>query len=213
MNKKLLVSAFLCFFVFSLGIAAKEEIKKGTPLRLVTYVYHHEWVAHYEPQNPYELEEGVEFDPFYTFDVPGNKDREALFFDLRAPIIIYWSDHDSRNVGAIIWFELISDIIPGDIEVWFGKHDGFGETNWARNSGLGHHVQTYKWIITRDSIESFLIIYKTGGRVPDEIAIPLLNDLIDHGFSCEISIEYRRLLGAESIRYNAVDLLATEASK
>lgn len=49
--------------------------------------------------------------------------------------------------------------------------------------------------------------------MPDEIAIPLLNDLMDHGFSCEISVTYPELLGAESIDYGKVVLFIMEASE
>ncbi len=49
--------------------------------------------------------------------------------------------------------------------------------------------------------------------MPEEKAIALINDLMDNGFSVEISVVYTVLLGAESVRYNNLTLYVTEASK
>lgn len=213
MNKKLLVLLFLCLFVFSLGVLAEDHPKKGNPIRFVSYVYQNSRFAQYEPAIPNEYEYNINFLSLFSFDVFGSKDREALFFELRSPISIRWSDYQYRDVNTIAFIELISDIIPDDIVIWTGISQSFDTTNLEGNHGLELRPVYIKFLMTREDRASWIISYKGSGTVPDEIAIPLINDLMDNGFSCEISFVHKRLLGAELIQYNNLHLYVMEAIK
>jgi hypothetical protein len=114
MNKKLLVSAFLFFFIFSSWMLASEK----------TYIK--EFLGfHYSPGYDYEitpdhtLPSGFESVPFLTFYVPPSpKESNAIFFDIFAQVIFKWSGLLDRIAHSKIVLNIISDVIPSDIWVY-----------------------------------------------------------------------------------------------
>ena len=82
MNKKLLVSLFICFFVFSLGMIAKEKAKAKT-------IEHLAWAQtggkpenmyFLYPAHPYTTREEFNSGPLLTLNVPASPESKALFF-------------------------------------------------------------------------------------------------------------------------------------
>jgi len=188
MNKKLLVSAFLFFFIFSSWMLASEK----------TYIK--EFLGfHYSPGYDYEitpdhtLPSGFESVPFLTFYVPPSpKESNAIFFDIFAQVIFKWSGLLDRIAHSKIVLNIISDVIPSDIwvyatnavlSVWEknleGNYDTDFRRSWKRN-----------WrIMERNNLDWFYVESKLGDEVSDERKTKIINDLIDNGFSVEINTE------------------------
>ncbi len=114
MNKKLLVSVFLCFFVFSSVVLAQEKAKAIEHIVWAEAPY---WELSYTffPDN-FTLVERFESDPFLIFHVPASKKGETLFFDIFTQAILEFTNHHERVARASVLLRIISDIIPEDFE-------------------------------------------------------------------------------------------------
>lgn len=218
MNKKLLVSMLLCFFVFSSMVYAKEKAsvieflvrEGGFDPNLFEYI-----------PDDFTQHEGFNSGILLTLHVPPSLDSERIFFFLDAQFWYKWTSFHQRRANAIVYFVLKSDIIPEDINVWNGMTlIDISETNNAGEYSFGRERswRNTRSTMTRNSTEvnrlgEMRVTYKGGGgNVPDEIAIPLLNSLIDNGFDVEIDIS-GGIKGVKWIRCVGILMEVTRLSK
>ncbi|UCE21535.1 MAG: hypothetical protein JSV46_04775 [Candidatus Aminicenantes bacterium] len=197
MSKKLLVSVFLCFFVFSLGmIALEKEEEKSTIIELLFWYS----AGRGEYYNKIEFEDPsriplLESEPILTFHVPPSPKSDALFFELGSVSMATWWDGYSPleyNSGLDLWMS--SEVIPDDISV-------YGGGAWLEGMEIINHPKpvgrpgknTWKSILRRDGMlreypDNWFVVYKsTGEPVPKEIANSILNDMMDNGFDVEVT--------------------------
>jgi hypothetical protein len=193
MNKKLLISVLLCFFVFSLGAIAEE--KKATEAPTIELLF---WYSMGRGEYPTILFDSpiiqrYESDSISTFHVPASPKSEAIFFEFGCQAIVYWWDgYIRQQFWSSPYMRMLSEVIPDDISVQYG-------TGLLKNHDLTHDYSShrtdkhsYKIILRRDGMlrefpELVDVRYvSTGERVPDEIANSILNDLMDNGFDIEV---------------------------
>ena len=210
MNKKLLVLLFLCFFVLSIMIMAEEKGKA----KIIEFIGWADtcWQLYFkEFTNPsdrtyYYLE------PFLSLNVPASPKSEAIFFDLWTQLLIWWSDCKTRDVELYIIVDIISDVIPDNVEVFNWYALDIYETNYAKNTGTQLKRKYMKLIMRRDHLDFWRIKYKdTGEYVPDEVAISILGKLIESGFDIEIWAD-GFAQGANKIRIAPVTMEVTRIS-
>ena len=196
MNKKILVSVFLFFFVFSSVMWAQVQItEKGDKASAIEHIV---W-ASTGRDIPFDLgdldvtvETTYESDPFLTFTVPANPKRDILFFELWAQFAVNWSAHDRREAVGYIIFRLISDAIPANVDVYM-VWGVFGEntTNFAGDypssspNGLKRYKNSTK-ICLRKNHYDWWFVEEDGEYLEEEDAVPYLNTLIDEGFEVEV---------------------------
>ena len=183
MNKKLLVSVFLFFFVFSSWMLPGEKtyIKEFLGLYF-SPGYDYEFIP-----KDYRLEESFESGPLLTFDVPPSPKSKAIHFDIFTHVFFKWSDYIDRNVTFSSWINIISDVIPSGIEVWVSNYlDTVGEKNVGGNYDTSFRRSRKRvWrIMRRDSLD--WNVQEGGEDVSEERELEILNNLIDNGFSVEI---------------------------
>lgn len=194
MNKKILVSVSLFLFVLSLGVFATAE----KPSVIEFLVREHMVDLNLFEFIPLDSTQHESFvsGALLTLHVPPSPKSEGIFFFLGSQLWYKRTSYNIRRADAIVWFELKSDIIPENIEIYSGQTllDIY-ETNNAGDYSLN---QERSWRNTRSMMkrnytevnllgEMFVRYRGGGGPVPNEIAIPLLNSLIDNGFDVEIS--------------------------
>ena len=190
MNKKLLVSVFLCLFVFSLGMfAQKKEEKSGAyELLLRTDIvdgFNGGVTWDFEPDNSAVLT---------TFNshlinmghVPPSPKSEALFFEIWCQYRYKWNTNTVRIAYAGPTYIISSPVIPVGIEVSLDEYRFLrSDTNIAGNSSTRHereHIIS-KIGMWRDKVDFWWIWNtETQSEVDGEEAISILNKLIDSGF-------------------------------
>ncbi len=195
MNKKLLVSVFLCFFVLSLGMVAKEKKGKAPTIEFLDRIATFSpspalWELTPEPTILTEFQS----DTIFSLHVPPSPKSNALFLDLSAQYFYAWSGYQYRRANGAILLEIKSDVIPEDIEVFTALTIiSTSDTNNALNESttLERSWRNFRYMIKRDSngdwfAGQFRVLYTSGQKVEDEIAIPIINSLIDNGFDVEI---------------------------
>ena len=211
MNKKLLVSVFFCFFTFSLGTVATEEKGKGKIIEHLvwaetqrdTYIF---YKTIPDPQDDLIFE--IQSDPFMTFHVPPSPKSEGLLIGCFAHAMVKKSDSDRRNTDIGVFYRCISDVIPEDIEVLgVNINVHFRETNFSLDYDIApvRYIRIQKLYMRRNSMDWWYVGYKgrRWQRVPDDIALIILNNLIDNGFDVEAWIE-GTIQGLRYIRYGIV---------
>ncbi len=184
MNKKLLVSVFLCFFILTLGMFAqkKEEGVKTYEFLLRADVWGGLWEL--EPTdlvNPTE----VYSETYHLGHVPPSPKTEAIFFDYVSMFHFSWTNLELRRVGLGADIVCSSDNIPA-YEIRSGAwYIVKGETNCSPYGPTGTDRQGFsdRYPMWRDRHDWWVVVYKgTGVRVPEEEAIPIINKFMDNGF-------------------------------
>lgn len=181
---------FLFFFFFSVNLAGEES---NHIEHLVWVTTNQEIVFEFTPGDTTALET-FESDPFLTFSVPATKKKnKALLWDIQTQALYEWTSFETRAVGAWLYFRLISDVIPDDIAVYgWLTIIRLKQKNFAGNYDLRHsyHWRYPKTIMRRGHLDWWKVTYKdTGYNVPDEIAIPIFNNLINKGFDVEVNVD------------------------
>ena len=188
MNKKILVLVTLCLWVLPLGMLAVEKA------RTIEFVAHERTETSpsfsYKAINP-ATSENFSSGPLLTLHVPPMPGYDTIFFELSARATYQWSGFQQRKSEADVYIQLINpNIIPEGMEV---TSAGLGipwdtiENN-AYNKGTQHYDRIYKSVMNFSSSRSIYVEYKTGGVVPDELAIPIIKALIDNGYDVEIKV-------------------------
>lgn len=193
MNKKLLVSLFLCFFVFFSVVLAEEEKIKTIEFLVRDTVFPH--VFEYIPNDVTAIE-SFNSGTLLELQVPPSPKSDAIFFYFNAQYYYEKSSHLNRMASSIIWYNIISDIIPDEYEVKQGMSLlSFSETNNSGDVSSGRSWRNHRYALKRNSAcaqycGELMVVYKgTMELIPEDIAIPIINALIDNGFSVEIFIE------------------------
>lgn len=190
MNKKLFISVFLCFFVFSSGMVSGEKDTKGKIIEHLVWVESNRNEAAYRfyPTDDTQLED-FRSGPVLIYHVPASPKSEALFFDILAQTNIRWSGHWERTANVRCESRLISDIIPDNITVcstptvfWMG------ESNNSQSIGWNWERRTAKIRMRRNSVDWWQVYDESGEEIPAEDAIPIINGLIDNGFDVEVEL-------------------------
>ncbi len=189
MNKKLLISVLLFFFVFTLGALANEKAKTIEFLVWKELDFSN-WIIfelNVAPEN-FDEKTYITTDPFMIVHIPPSPDSETLFFRLQYQGYFKKTYSVERGASVMLYGKVISDVIPPSIEVLIpsGLYY-FEEQNVGGNydSGPSQIRREPKLILTRDSASWWKVVDESGGWVPDEEAIPILNSLIDSGFDIE----------------------------
>lgn len=219
MNKKLLVSVLLCFFVLVLGMLAQEKKEeKGKIIEhLVWADTGHQVAWELEITNP-AVRTPFFQDSILTFHVPASPKSDILFIEGWSQAQVKWSDYEIRNTFVIVWFEFISDVIPDGI--WIGSgitNPTVYETNNAHDYDLQYmtrRLRRYnKVIMRRNSIDSWTVKYEeTWEDVPEEDAVRIINNLIDNGFDVKVDID-GHTQGADYVSFWNIVFEVTRLSK
>jgi len=193
MNKKLLVSVLLCFFVFSLGMIADEKPKAKTIEHLVWAHTGAGNFFHYTIFDNCDLAH-FETSPFLTFHVPLSPKAEALLFEFQGmSMILWWTGCTPQNYGTVLKTRLFSEVIPDDIQVHIqftfdpSSPSNFTGDNWQRMP-----KRYVKVILRRDGLLGEFPDYwevryvNSGDFVSPDKAQGILNDLMDNGFYAEV---------------------------
>jgi len=213
MNKKILVLVTLCLWVLPLGMLAVEKA------RTIEFVANERTKTRpsfsYEANNP-ATSENFSSSPLLTLHMPPMPGYDTIFFELSARATYQWSGFQLRKSLAGVYFQLINpNIIPEGMEVTsFGGLGIPWDTieNNALNKGTQNYDRIYKSIMNFSSSRSIYVEYKTGGVVPDELAIPIIKALIDNGYDVEIKV-YGTIQGAEVFALAWACLEITRLSK
>ncbi len=189
MNKKLLVSIFLCFFVFSICIIAQDHpssikhlVFAQTPPKAPGWVYY---------PNDDEVTEQLPEETFLTFHVPSSPSSNKLFIETWSSTLVGWTTWNTRYISLAAKFRVSSDVIPRGIEVWVAiglvRSSERNAMNYA-DRGSNYYYRSAKWIMSRNSIGGWNFGYTDSEQpVPEELALSILNDLINKGFDLEVS--------------------------
>lgn len=190
MNKKILVSVLLCFFIFSLGLLAKE---KATILENLVWVEtpRDQYILLSSPVDDTVLQQ-FKSDTFLAFDVPASPQSDAIFFEFFVQPIVWWTNYIKRFALSYINFRIINpNIIPDYVEVLGIKSVGIGRE--SNPNGIYETTSTrentaWKLAMRRNSYGACWYIRNkiTKEEVPDNIAQNILNSLIDSGFNVEV---------------------------
>ncbi len=193
MNKKLLVSVFLCLFVFSLGMIALEKEEEKAPIIEHLFAYfsgRSEFLNHTYLESPTPLL--YESETLFAFHVPASPKSDAIFFELGySSYVWWWSGYSPQMFQAALYVRIVSEIIPDDIYIYNGGGKVFDVaiTHPYNTSKPGQH--SYKIILRKDGLlrefpDWWEVRYvDTNWLVPYEKANSILNDLIDNGFDVE----------------------------
>ncbi len=213
MNKKLLISVLLFFFVCSLVMLADEKAQTIEHLVWADTLW--EQCFYKEPSNHEELESFVS-DPFLTFHVPASPKSDALFFEFWAQALYKWSGFETRRAKLELNFRIISGDIPDNIEVKIGSTViNVGETNVCGNYDIqGRRSRRYtKLPMRRNSVDWWIVYYKNSGvYVPENITHEILNNLMDNGFDVEV-YTVGEIQGVSRINLIPVEFHVTRLSK
>lgn len=191
--KKSIVTGFLIFFVFSIGIIA-DEIPKVVKQLVYAQTPPLNWGFEYYPTN-YMVDEVIGDETTMTFSVPALTSGREIFFETWTTTDIRWTTWNNRVVGFGIWLRVISPIIPNGIELELGIGCANHEERNAQgyiDFGFQRFPRCLKYPLRRDSVGVWRMYYKDPFRlVPEEIAIQILNDLINNGFDVEVNTQAR----------------------
>jgi len=216
MNKKLLVSVLLCFFVFSLMIAS--EKKALIVEHLFWFDIGRDYSFKVTPED-YTAETFFKLDPFFIFHVPASPKCKAIFFELWAQVGIKWSNFSTRFAHPTVYLRCISDVIPDNIDVaWGYSVVGLSDTNNANNYTIKwscRYERNLKFTMRKDGnyMVGWLITYKDTGRlVEKDVYVPIVKELMNNGFDVEVWGQ-GWLHGAESMLYIPVIMEVTRLSK
>ena len=220
MNKKLLVSALLCFFICSLVTVAKEE-----KINIIEFIGRNELVGPGVPgwpalwkldpvSNPASITEFVS-DPIFLLHVPPSPKSDAIFLEWGAQYWFAWSNYEYWNAWAGIILNITSDVIPDDYEVKAPRSVlQFSQTNNYSNETLWkfqRNAKSFKDMMKRNSVGQWRVFYK-GTWVPDDVAVPIINSLLDNGFDVEVCAS-GGIQGVKWIRLVHISLEATRLVK
>jgi hypothetical protein len=144
-------------------------------------------VAITDPTAPLDFQ----LSPFLSFHVPASKASQALFFDCWGQVLYRWSTYQEHRVSATPVLRLRSNEIPANIDIYsaFGVMT-VGESNNAADQSLAPSRQAryMRFILRRDQVDWWYVVDKTtGAQVPDAVAVPILDALMDDGFDVEVS--------------------------
>ena len=183
--------------LFAPNVSAGDEAKS---------IEHLLWESTVRDWNGWEIDEAdryvlnfYELDPFMTFEVPASPKSDALFFEVDCKVYRQFNDSSTRHAHLRLMWRLTSEVIPENIEVWGGWGAFvFKDTNHSEDfSPLMSHNNSVKMVMRKDTLDWWVFQYKdTGDFVPDEVAVPILNEIIKKGFSFEVwaSLEAQGLI-------------------
>ncbi len=187
MNKKILVSVFLCLFLSSFTMLAEEK------LQVIEHVFWDEEVLfNYTYLETPDYRE-YESDTLFAFQVPPSPKSKAIFFDFGCQSHIFWyGGYTPRLYDSRLKINIISDVIPDNI-IFYNTCGMESVTHELLPMDGRPNKTTYKMAMRRDdfllaSYPSWNVEYVSGENVPNEIANNILNDLIDNGFDVEVLV-------------------------
>lgn len=153
---------------------------------------------------------------FMTLTFPPSPKSSVAFFDLRATASYRWSNLLTRNGQCTLYFRVISDVIPPNIEVRNGMTLFLmREDNFGGNSDQGDRRENRAELLSlrRNSVDWWTIWDKTThDPMPEQDAIALLNRLLDVGFTVEF-YAVGHIQGAISFQVRTVAVQVTRAIK
>ena len=196
MNKKLLVSVFLCFFVLSLGVAEKKEEAKAKTIELLLrtdlLVGFNAVLWGLEPDNFEDLTEGTSDIYNLGYVLPSPK-SDALYFGVWGFVSYKWAPHHLKRAWVGIKYSIISSDIPDGIEVYFwGNYPRWAHTDNALNESMSteEYWFTDKVQLVRNEKNYWQVRdIDTGISVPPEKAVRIINKIIDNGFDIQFQVE------------------------
>lgn len=212
MNKKLLISVFLCFFILTLGIFAK---KKGEKVKTYEFLLRADvWGGVWELE-PIDLVNPTEVytETYHLGHVPPSPKTEVMFYDYVGSFRFKWTNLKLRRVKLGVEIRFSSDNIP-DYEVMGGAmYIQKGETNYSLNEPIGieRHDFSDRYPMWRDRLDpGWWVVYKgTYNRVPEEEAIPIINKFMDNGFD----IGYRIWVYVQGVRWVCFQYFGLEVTR
>jgi len=228
MNKKLLVSVFLCLFVFSLGMLAQEKrgktksffMKEAKEGQFYEFLLRADgWGGIWEYEVPREdageLHE-KKSEIFNVGHVESSKKTDVIFFDLGTYFVFdCWHDYyNYRLVTTAIELILSSDALS-EYEVIANASCIFSKYEWMEDDieANERHMLHDRFPLWRDRVDWWLVVYKgTNNEVPEEERIPIINGFIDNGFNVGYRIGVR-FSGVYWIKYNWIGLEVSGISK
>jgi hypothetical protein len=132
-------------------------------------------------------------DTILTCTVPPAPKADALFFETWTQVMLGWSDYSKRFANGRLYIQLISEVIPDNISISYLQGiPTVRETNFANNYSIYYNRErrNLKMILRRDNFDWWNIIYTdTEGPVPDNIALDIINNIIDEGFDIHVWVK------------------------
>ena len=211
MNKRLLISVFLCFFILTLGGFAQ---KKGEKVRTYEFLLRADvWGGAWEEElTDWGNETEIYTEIFHLGHVPPSPKTEMMFFEYVGSFWFEWTNLEFRRVVLAVYTVFSSDNIP-DYEIlggaWYLQK---GETNYSHNEPLGieRHPFSDRLPMWRDRVEWWWVVYKgTENRVPEEEALPIINEFMDNGFD----VGYQIWVRAKGVHLVGLQYLGLEVSR
>jgi len=186
------VSLFLIFIFVSVLVA--EEKAPNIELVLWEELDMSNWIILNlkVPAEKLNEEISITTEPFMMISVPPSPKSDALFFrpQLKGSFKKAFSEY--RKASCYLNMIFISDLIPSNIEVFMwidlyklDEHNLGGSYDLSR---ISVHREP-KVMLKRNKVGWWNVVYKTGGRVPEQEAIPIINNLIENGFEVEINYD------------------------
>jgi len=215
MNKKLLISVFLCLFFFTfLKATAQQNVE------LVAYFENgrSEWPWWEQSFDPYVW---TPFDtgPLLIIHVPPSKKSEALVFEsYMQGQFTEIANSNETFFNCNFEYNIISDEIPDHIEVLIRIGLGFHKSPVEGTRNIlddGRKRRACKVLMEHDKTGWWEVRDKnTNQRLPDDQAIPIINDLIDNGFEVEVSfISIGEIKGITYIWFGASSIFISRINK
>ena len=144
------------------------------------------------PEEKLNEETSTKTEPFMVITIPPSPKSDALFFKPQQKGSFKKAFSEYRKASCYLDMTIISDFIPPNVEffVWIGLFK-LDEHNLGGSYDLSKRpvYRELELMLKRDKIGWWNIVYKTGGRVPEEEAFPIIDKLIDNGFEVEISYD------------------------
>jgi len=215
MNKKLLVSLFLCLFIFSSGLFAEKKEEEAKTIQFLlrkdlldAYYYEVDWHTKLCEVNIFKS------DPIYLGHVPASPKAEAIFFELWFQ---YWYDFEfsctkKRTTGGLSLEIINPDVIPAGLEVlcgatYFTLTDMF-PGDW-QTDGEDRMTFSDKYCLFRDNAWFWSVRDKdTKVPVSNEEAISIINKLIRKGFDIQFYV-WGNVQGAYNMLLNWICMEVT----
>ena len=213
MNKRLLISVFLCFFILTLGGVAQ---KKGEKVRTYEFLLRADvWGGAWEKEideDDWENRTEEYTETYHLGHVPPSPKTEVIFYDYVGSFNFDWANFEIRKVQLYAEIVFSSDNIP-DYEILIGSmYCQESETNNTNNEPLLGERQPFSDRIPmwRNRLDYWWVGYKgTENTVPEEEAIPIINKFMDNGFD----VGYRIWFRAKGVRRVGLGYFGLEVTR
>ena len=212
MNKRVIL------FLLAVMIGSGRVVFSGQAVEFVRYQIN--WPDYFPAFSLEQLDPAIKTDfqspGFMGFAVPPSPKYSALFFDLRASADFNWSNLPTRDGLCTVFFKILSDVIPPNIEVSTGMTLFlWRENNIGGSYDWGSRRENRAEIISmrRESLDFMIVMDKTTNkRLPEQEAILLINRILDAGFSVEFFAE-GHIQGATRFQVRTVSVHVTAIGK